>query len=105
MQKSLLMKADGPPGASSNGFNENLTLFASGKAATWVDATSGAGPFDYYPQLCSSPSHDCSSSTSSKTDLRLPSFNCSNLEMARAVVEAAILEDAPVMIQTDFINF
>jgi sorbitol/mannitol transport system substrate-binding protein len=39
-----LMKADGPPGASSNGFNENLTLFASGKAAMWVDATSGAGP-------------------------------------------------------------
>ena len=35
----------------------------------------------------------------------VPSFNCSNLEMARAVVEAAILEDAPVMIQTDFINF
>jgi fructose/tagatose bisphosphate aldolase len=33
------------------------------------------------------------------------SFNCSNLEMARAVVEAAILEDAPVMIQTNFINF
>jgi hypothetical protein len=26
-----LMKADGPPGASANGFNENLTLFASGK--------------------------------------------------------------------------
>src|SRR5271154_4692559 len=39
-----LMKADGPPGASSNGFNENLTLFASGKAAMWIDATSGAGP-------------------------------------------------------------
>src|SRR5207253_10572246 len=39
-----LMKADGPPGASANGFNENLTLFASGKAALWVDATSGAGP-------------------------------------------------------------
>jgi fructose-bisphosphate aldolase class II len=35
----------------------------------------------------------------------VPSFNVSNLEMARAVVEAAILEDAPVMIQTDFINF
>jgi fructose-bisphosphate aldolase class II len=35
----------------------------------------------------------------------VPSFNCSNLEMARAVVEAAVLEDAPVMIQTDFINF
>jgi polyol transport system substrate-binding protein len=40
-----LMKADGPPGASANGFNENLTLFASGKAATiWIDATSGGGP-------------------------------------------------------------
>jgi ketose-bisphosphate aldolase len=35
----------------------------------------------------------------------VPSFNVSNLEMARAAVEAAILEDAPVMIQTDFINF
>src|SRR5882757_5945795 len=34
-----LMKADGPPGASANGFNENLTLFASGKAAMWIDAT------------------------------------------------------------------
>jgi sorbitol/mannitol transport system substrate-binding protein len=39
-----LLKADGPPGASSNGFNENLTLFASGKAAMWIDATSGGGP-------------------------------------------------------------
>jgi sorbitol/mannitol transport system substrate-binding protein len=39
-----LMKADGPPGASSNGFNENLTLFAGGKAAMWIDATSGGGP-------------------------------------------------------------
>jgi hypothetical protein len=38
------MKADGPPGASSNGFNENLTLFASGKAAMWNDATSLGGP-------------------------------------------------------------
>src|SRR6202051_154160 len=35
----------------------------------------------------------------------VPSFNVSNLEMARAVVKAAVLEDAPVMIQTDFINF
>src|SRR5260221_8782524 len=34
-----LMKADGPPGASANGFNENLTLMASGKAAMWIDAT------------------------------------------------------------------
>jgi sorbitol/mannitol transport system substrate-binding protein len=39
-----LMKKDGPPGASSNGFNENLALFASGKAAMWIDATTGAGP-------------------------------------------------------------
>jgi ABC-type glycerol-3-phosphate transport system substrate-binding protein len=35
-----LMKKDGPPGASSNGFNENLTLFAGGKVAMWIDATS-----------------------------------------------------------------
>jgi fructose-bisphosphate aldolase, class II len=35
----------------------------------------------------------------------VPSFNVSTLEMVRAVVEAAVLEDAPVMIQTDFINF
>ena len=34
----------GPPGASSNGFNENLTLFQQGKCAMWVDATS-AGSF------------------------------------------------------------
>src|SRR5215472_6363991 len=39
-----LMKKDGPPGATANGFNENLTLFAGGKAAMWIDATSGAGP-------------------------------------------------------------
>ncbi len=29
----------GPPGASSNGFNENLALFNTGKCAMWVDAT------------------------------------------------------------------
>jgi sorbitol/mannitol transport system substrate-binding protein len=29
----------GPPGASSNGFNENLALFNSGKCALWVDST------------------------------------------------------------------
>src|ERR1700757_5016491 len=34
-----LMKADGPPGASANGVNENLTLMTSGKAAMWIDAT------------------------------------------------------------------
>ncbi|WP_277961788.1 ABC transporter substrate-binding protein [Pseudomonas sp. RIT-To-2] len=33
------MKQYGPPGASSNGFNENLALFNSGKCAMWVDAT------------------------------------------------------------------
>lgn len=29
----------GPPGGPSNGFNENLALFNSGKCAMWVDAT------------------------------------------------------------------
>jgi len=38
-----LMKKDGPPGASSNGFNENLTLMSSGKCAMWIDATVAAG--------------------------------------------------------------
>ncbi len=38
-----LMKADGPPGASANGFNENQALFAGGKCAIWIDATSAAG--------------------------------------------------------------
>jgi sorbitol/mannitol transport system substrate-binding protein len=38
-----LMKADGPPGASANGFNENLTLMAGGKAAMWIDATVAGG--------------------------------------------------------------
>ena len=38
------MKASGPPGATSNGFNENLALFNSGKCAIWVDA-SVAGSF------------------------------------------------------------
>lgn len=38
-----LLKRDGPPGATSNGFNENQALFASGKCAIWVDATSAAG--------------------------------------------------------------
>jgi ABC-type glycerol-3-phosphate transport system substrate-binding protein len=33
----------GPPGASSNGHNENRALFASGNCAIWVDATSAAG--------------------------------------------------------------
>ena len=38
-----LMKADGPPGASSNGFNENLALFNDGKCGMWIDATVAAG--------------------------------------------------------------
>jgi sorbitol/mannitol transport system substrate-binding protein len=29
----------GPPGASSNGFNENLTLFQQGSCGMWIDAT------------------------------------------------------------------
>jgi len=33
----------GPPGASANGHNENRALFADGRCATWVDATSAAG--------------------------------------------------------------
>jgi sorbitol/mannitol transport system substrate-binding protein len=37
-----LMKADGPPGASSNGFNENLALFSAGKCGMWIDATVAA---------------------------------------------------------------
>ncbi len=38
-----LLRRDGPPGASSNGFNENEALFATGHCAIWVDATSAAG--------------------------------------------------------------
>ncbi|SOE63807.1 sorbitol-binding protein /mannitol-binding protein [Burkholderia sp. D7] len=38
-----LLQKDGPPGASSNGFNENLTLMSSGKCAMWIDATVAAG--------------------------------------------------------------
>lgn len=38
-----LLKNAGPPGASSNGFNENLTLMSSGKCAMWIDATVAAG--------------------------------------------------------------
>ncbi len=37
------LKADGPPGATSNGFNENLALFASGHCGMWVDATVAGG--------------------------------------------------------------
>ena len=53
-----LMNKYGPPGASANGHNENRALFADGKCATWVDATSAAG-FIFNPQ---------ESSVSDKTD-------------------------------------
>ncbi|MDZ7952382.1 sugar ABC transporter substrate-binding protein [Nostoc sp. DedQUE09] len=38
-----LLNKYGPPGASSNGFNENLALFSTGKCGMWVDATVAAG--------------------------------------------------------------
>ena len=37
-----LMNDAGPSGASSNGFNENLTLFQQGKCGMWMDATVAA---------------------------------------------------------------
>ena len=38
-----LLSTYGPPGASTNGFNENLALFNAGKCAMWIDATVAAG--------------------------------------------------------------
>lgn len=38
-----LLQKYGPPGASSNGHNENRALYANGNCAMWVDATSAAG--------------------------------------------------------------
>ncbi|SLN29448.1 Bacterial extracellular solute-binding protein [Roseivivax jejudonensis] len=37
-----LMNNYGPPGAASNGFNENLALFQQGKCGMWIDATVAA---------------------------------------------------------------
>ncbi len=37
-----LMNDAGPPGSSSNGFNENLTLFQNGQCGMWIDATVAA---------------------------------------------------------------
>ena len=37
-----LLNEAGPPGVSSNGFNENLALFQSGKCGMWIDATVAA---------------------------------------------------------------
>jgi sorbitol/mannitol transport system substrate-binding protein len=38
-----LMTKYGPPGATSNGFNQNLTLMQTGRAAMWIDATVAGG--------------------------------------------------------------
>jgi sorbitol/mannitol transport system substrate-binding protein len=38
-----LMRNYGPPGATTNGFNENLALFSTGRCGMWVDATVAAG--------------------------------------------------------------
>ena len=37
-----LLRQYGPPGASSNGYNETLALFVNGNCAMWVDATVAA---------------------------------------------------------------
>ena len=37
-----LLNDAGPPGASTNGFNENLSLFQQGKCGMWIDATVAA---------------------------------------------------------------
>jgi len=38
-----IMTNYGPPGAGTNGYNENQALFQQGKCAMWIDATSAAG--------------------------------------------------------------
>lgn len=38
-----VMEEYGPPGASANGFNENLALFQTGKCGIWIDATVAGG--------------------------------------------------------------
>lgn len=37
------LNTDGPPGATSNGFNENLALFSTGHCAMWIDSTVAGG--------------------------------------------------------------
>jgi sorbitol/mannitol transport system substrate-binding protein len=39
---SDLLRTQGPPGATSNGFNESLVLFAGGHCAIWIDSTVAA---------------------------------------------------------------
>ncbi len=38
-----LLRKYGPPGSSSNGYNESLTLFENGRCGMWIDATVAAG--------------------------------------------------------------
>ena len=40
-----LLRNYGPPGAVSDGYNENRALFANGNCAMWIDSTSAAGYF------------------------------------------------------------
>ncbi len=40
-----LLRDYGPPGATTDGYNENRALFANGNCAMWIDATSDAGYF------------------------------------------------------------
>ena len=54
-----LMKDAGPPGASSNGFNENLALFQQGKCGMWIDATVAAS-FVTDPKNSRSPTRSAS---------------------------------------------
>ena len=37
-----MMKADGPPGVSTNGYNETMALYLAGKCGMWIDATVSA---------------------------------------------------------------
>jgi sorbitol/mannitol transport system substrate-binding protein len=37
-----LLRKYGPPGASTNGFNENLAMFQAGKCGIWIDASVAA---------------------------------------------------------------
>jgi ABC-type glycerol-3-phosphate transport system substrate-binding protein len=39
-----LLKNYGPPGASSNGFNENLAMFSNGQCGMWIDGWVSAPP-------------------------------------------------------------
>jgi sorbitol/mannitol transport system substrate-binding protein len=40
-----LLRQYGPPGAITDGYNENRALFANGNCAMWIDATAAAGYF------------------------------------------------------------